>query len=1091
MKQLSLLLLGLLFLAFKGPSLQEEASVNWMRYPAISPDGSQVAFCYKGNIYTVPSSGGAARPLTIGTVYNYKPVWSPDGKQIAFASDRHGNFDVFTMPAEGGTATRLTYHSANDIPQAFSPDGKMVYFISGRLMNPENTQFPYGRFVQLYQVPTTGERPSPALPMPLEELAVHKDGQQWLYIDLKGYEDTWRKHHMSSVTRDIWLYRAKDGSHTKLTSFEGEDRNPVWAPDGKSFYFLSEQSGTFNIWKMDPANPAGKQQVSQLKRHPVRFLSVANNATLCYGFHGEIYTQKEGEKAQKLSVTMPFDQPEMVNFEVMTSNASEMALSPDGKEIAFIVRGEVFVTAVEGGMTKRITNTPEQERNVSFSPDGKKLLYAAERKGSWNLYESSLANPADKLFYGANLISEKALLEIPAETFQPAYSPDGKEVAYLEERNTLKVLNLESGKTRTVLPGNHNYSYSDGDQHYHWSPDSKWFLVSFIDKARWVDEIGLVKADGSQAVQNLSLSGYSEDRPKWAMDGKACLYLSDREGFRSHGSWGAQTDAYLMFFDQPAYKRFTLSKEAFDLLKEQEKKEDDKKDDKKDGDKKEGDKKEGDKKDESKPEDKKEPVKDLVLELKAIHDRIVRLTLSAAFIGDFVLSPDGEKLYYTARRDNGTDLWELEIRENKVKTITNFKGGVSQMLMDSKGETLYILSNGAISQVKTSDGKMKPVSFKAEMYLDKAGERDYFFEHMWRQVDKKFYLVDLHGADWQGLKKDYAMFLPHINNSRDFAEMMSELLGELNGSHTGCRYFHSNPKGDQTAALGFFEDYNHKGPGIKIAEVMDKSPLQYASTPITAGMIIEKIDGEVIAENQNYIPMLNHKADKQVLLTVYNPADKTRKDISVAAISLGQQSELLYERWVKSRRAETERLSNGRLGYVHVRGMNSASFREVYSELLGRYNDKEAVIVDTRFNGGGWLHDDLATLLSGKQYVKLMPRGQHIGSEPQSKWQKPSVVLAGEGNYSDAHFFPVAYKALGIGPIVGMPVPGTTTAVWWETQIDPSLVFGIPQIGVVDMKGNYLENQQLMPDYQVKNMPADFMKGRDAQLEKAVELLLK
>ncbi len=646
----------------------------------------------------------------------------------------------------------------------------------------------------------------------------------------------------------------------------------------------------------------------------------------------------------------------------------------------------------------------------------------------------------------------------------------------MEERTTLKVLNLASQQTRTVLPADKNYSYSDGDQHFRWSPDSKWFLVTFIDKGRWVSEAGLVHASGKQKVVNLSQSGYAEGRPEWALEGKAALYTSDRAGFRAHGSWGSQVDVYAMFFDQDAYARFKLSKDEFGILKDKEEK-DQKKENGTDG--------------KDKEKEEKKPVEDLVLELEGSEDRVARLTLSSSLLYAYTLSPDGEKLYYLAGRDQSADLWELNIREKSAKTLANFKGSGGSLAIDAEGENLYVLSGGSISQVKTADGKQKPVSFTAEMYLDKAGERAYFFEHIWRQVDKKFYVKDLHGADWPGLKKDYAAFLPHLNNSRDFAEMASELLGELNGSHTGCRYSHNDPKGDQTAALGIFEDYSYQGAGIKIAEVMDKSPFKIGKTGVQAGMIIEQIDGVSIGPDENYYPLLNHKAGKQVLVKIFNPQDNSRRDVPVKAISLGEQGNLLYERWVKSRRAETERLSGGRLGYVHVRGMDSPSFREVFSELLGRYSDKEGVIVDTRFNGGGWLHDDLATLLSGEQYVQLVPRGQVIGSEPQNKWQKPSVVLVGEGNYSDAHFFPVAYRALGIGEIVGMPVPGTTTAVWWERQIDPTLVFGIPQVGVTDREGRYLENQQLEPDHRVKNMPKSLISGGDSQLEKAVELLLK
>ncbi|MFM8840190.1 MAG: S41 family peptidase, partial [bacterium] len=327
----------------------------------------------------------------------------------------------------------------------------------------------------------------------------------------------------------------------------------------------------------------------------------------------------------------------------------------------------------------------------------------------------------------------------------------------------------------------------------------------------------------------------------------------------------------------------------------------------------------------------------------------------------------------------------------------------------------------------------------------------------------------------------------------------SELLGELNASHTGSGYRaqYSDEIRDQTAVLGAFWDESFTGPGIKILEIIDKSPLDHPKKIFQPGMIIEKIDGIPVTLS-NLDILLNRKADKPVLISIYMPEKKTalfdlkkKYDAVIKPISFGAQEELLYRRWVLNCRNMVDSLSKGKVGYVHVRGMNSESFREAYSEVLGRHADKVGIIIDTRFNGGGWLHDDLATLLSGKQYVKLVPRGQLIGSEPQNKWQRKSVVLMNESNYSDAHFFPWTYKQLNIGPLIGMPVPGTATAVWWETQIDPTLYFGIPQVGTIGNDGKYLENNQLDPDIKVMNLPEDFANGIDKQIRAAVEEMLK
>jgi len=241
----------------------------------------------------------------------------------------------------------------------------------------------------------------------------------------------------------------------------------------------------------------------------------------------------------------------------------------------------------------------------------------------------------------------------------------------------------------------------------------------------------------------------------------------------------------------------------------------------------------------------------------------------------------------------------------------------------------------------------------------------------------------------------------------------------------------------------------------------------------------------------DYYPLLNHKTGKNVLVSFFNPNTKKRWDEVVKPISQGHLNSLLYKRWVENRKEEVKRLSNGRLGYVHVKGMNSESFREVYAEAKGRYNNCEALIVDTRFNGGGWLHDDLATFLNGKHYADFVPRGRKVGSEPINKWAKPSVVLISESNYSDAHGFPFTYRALNIGKTIGMPVPGTMTAVWWERLQDNTTTFGIPQLGMRDMDGKLQENFQFEPDIKVAQDKDVVVKNRDQQIEKAVEELLK
>ena len=1049
----------------------------WMRYPSLSPDGKTIVFSYKGDLYKVPATGGEAYPLTIHEAYDYMPVWSHDGKWIAFASDRYGNFDVYIMPATGGEAKRLTYNSANDYPYDFTVDNKSVLFGTNRNDIYTSARFPQRNlFLKLYEVPVTGGRSVLFNSAGAEFARFNNSGDKLIFQDRKGYEDAYRKHHTSSVTRDVWVYDTKKDEYIQVSSFEGEDRNPVWGSDDNSFYFLSEKEGsTQNIYKANVAGGSTMTQLSHFKDHPVRFLSRSADGLLCFTYDGEIYTLKEGSEPQKVSITINQDtRGNDDKILPVNSNVTQTVLSPNGKEVAFVVRGEVFVTSVEGGITKRITNTPAQERTVEFSPDGRSLYYASERGNSWDIYKASIERKEEPYFYTSTVIKEEPVIATDAEEFQPEVSPDGKEIAYLEERNILKIYNLATKKSRTIVPKGVNFSYADGDQYYTWSPDGKWIAFNSAE-GRWPSsEVALMKADGSGERINLTQSGFSDAQAKWAFGGKALLWMTDRNGKKPLAMQGErEVDVYAMFFDQEAYDKFKLNKDEFSLLKEKEDKD-----------------KEALKKDSNLKINP--PGKSWQPLIEGLDHRKLRLTINSGNISDYILSNDGEKLFFMARMEKGYDLWMTNPRTKETKLVAKLDGGPAGMSLTADGKNLFVVSDGKIMKVDAESGKVSPVTVNGEMVLKATEERAYIFDHTWRQVTKKFYDPKLGGVKWNDYHSAYAKFLPYINNNYDFQELLSEFLGELNASHTGGRYSPQVQNGDATASLGMLYDDTYEGNGLKVMEVLEGGPFINAKTKIRKGVIIEKIDDEAINNSFDWARLLNRKTGKNILLSLYDPETKQRWDETTKPISQGEEQNLLYDRWVSNNRKKVEQLSGGKVGYVHVQGMNDASYRSTYEDVLGKEGDKEALIVDTRFNGGGWLHDDLVTFLSGKKYLGMAPQGTQIkSSEPFNKWTAPSTVLMSESNYSDAFIFPYAYKSLGIGKTIGMPVPGTGTAVWWETQIDPTLVFGIPMVATIGKEKRPTENLQLEPDIKVVNDYKSILSGKDPQLERAVKEMLE
>ena len=1056
-----------------GLAAQAQDNPLWMRHPAISPDGKTIAFSYQGDIFTVPSSGGTAKQITSNAAFDSYPVWSPDGNHIAFASNREGSIDVWVMDANGGIPKRVTTNSGSEYPLRWK-DNYTIMFKASIMPTAKSIIFA-GSYPQVYTVGMDGGRPKLFSDITMDALDINASGDV-IYIDRKGYEDEWRKHHRSPITRDVWL---KSGdSFRKLTSFDGEDRDPVWASDGKSFYYLSEQSGTLNIYHR---TLDGKEtQITNHEKNPVRFLSAATDGTLCYGYDGEIYTVRNGGQPQKTAIRIAADTEgkELIR-QIRNSGAYNIKLSPNGKEIGFVMHGDVYVTSIEYRTTKQITNTPEQERYIDFSPDGRTIIYDSERNGVWQIYATTIKNKDEKQFAYATELMEERLTQSDQTSFQPKFSPDGKQIAFWENRGTLRVMDAKGKNVKTAMDGKFVYSYSDGDIDFTWSPDSKWLLSSYIGVGGWNNsDIALVNASGNGEIHNLTESGYNESNAKWVLDGKAMLFYSDRAGYRSHGSWGAEYDAYLMFFDLEAYERYRMNKEERALAKENMTEKEKKKEEKKE---------EKEKKEMEKPEAKEmEPLK---FDLENCRDRIVRLTVTPSFLGDILLDKDGENIYYNVAFEKGMDLWHRDLMTGNTELLIKNVGN-GEMMFDKSYKKIYIAADGGIKKVTPQSKAVKNIEFEAQFNYQPYKERAYMFDHVWRQVKDKFYDKNIHGVDWEGYRKTYERFLPYINNNHDFQEMLSEMLGELNASHTGARYSGSWAS-LQTASLGLFFDEDYTGDGLKIAEVIKGSEIACKQTDVKSGCIIEKIDGTEIKAGMDYFPLLDGKIGKPVRLTI-RPKSGRSFDVTTKGMSMNAVDDLLYKRWVDRNRQLVDSLSGGRLAYVHVKAMNSESFRTVYRELLSDKNrNREAVIVDDRHNGGGWLHDDLCTLLNGKEYQNFMPRGNYIGRDPFNKWTKPSCVLICEDDYSNGHGFPMVYKTLGIGKLIGTPVAGTMTAVWWETMIDNTMVFGIPQVGCMTLDGKYAENTQLNPDITVYNTPEDFLNGNDRQLKAAIEEMMK
>ncbi|WP_276483406.1 S41 family peptidase [Paraflavitalea pollutisoli] len=716
------------------------AAPQWMRYPAIAPDGKTIAFVYAGDIYTVPATGGEARLWVGGAGYEFMPVWSHDGKRIAYASDRAGNFDVYVRPLAGGQDIQLTRHVADEFPFDFSAKDTRVLFGSARVALAQSRQFPLDEGHKLFEVPSTGGDTRSLLSTPMADVRVGPGGKL-VYEDVKTRENRWRKHQTGVGARDIWVYDAAQQVHQRISSFVGEDRNGVYAPDGKIIYYLSERNGSFNIYQQLVGDTTAVA-VTAYRGQPVRFLSIDRNGTLCYGYGGQLYIKRYHKATVRVQVN-PIPRPDAQRRQLTHQPVTEMAISPSGREIAFVAAGEVFVTSIRDTRVRQITATAAPEAGIGFSPDGKQLIYGTERQGSWEIMQATAVMTPDSLWVSATSIVEQVLISNDADNNQPQFSPDGREIAYIENRQTLKVYHLRTRQSRTILD-RQLINEGELDQYFKWSPSGQQLLVQFPAPGNGNSEVGVVDAAGGGALINLSQSGFDDIRPSWQQHGRGITWLSDREGLHGFGRSGKrQLDVYGLFAGQdtalPAAQR-------------------------------------------------------------------TRLTTDAALLSDALLSNDGQRLYCLAKTMDQYDLWCTDLQQQTTRRLSSFGTEGGSLQWDDAQRFLYTLSDGVITQVDPRNGNKRVIPTSVTISIDLEAQRRSMLDHVWRRVATAFYTTGWHGANWPALHDQYAAFLPGIFNNYDLAELLNEMLGELNVSHTGVTYKKEGSRGAGAVAFSATTD---------------------------------------------------------------------------------------------------------------------------------------------------------------------------------------------------------------------------------------------------------------------------------------------
>ena len=1019
------------FAATAGVPAQEP--IRFARTPDLSPDGKLVAFSYLGDIWTVEAIGGVARPVTFHEAHDYFPCFSPDGRQIAFSSNRFGSYDVFVVPVQGGKPKRLTFDSAHDVVSGWTPDGKSIVFSSTR-----STKFPY--FQEVYTVPVEG---GPEKRIDLyegKEAYFSPDGSHLAFVRGPG---TWyRRGYRGTANDDIWIAHADGSSPRQITNFAGQDTSPTWAPNGKRLYYVTEQlskPGSANLVAQDlgaDLKPTGTPKpITSHTDDSVRRARISGNGDwLVYECGADLWVvDTKGGTPRKLAIEVHADDKSNTERTIaFTAGATEFALSPDENHAVLVVHGELVLTKLLGtGKTTRMTDHPAFDHGPAWSPDGKKILFASDRSGVEDLYLLEADDPETPDLTKAARFKVTQLTKSPEEESAASFAPKGDRIAFLRS-GQLWTMNPDGTGAKVLVSAAKVVSYD-------WSPDGTWLVYSRMDGS-FASEVYIVPADGSAEAKNVTRYATYNGDVSWSDTGGKIGFLSQRRGTYS---------MHVLTLQKPGP---TVGKPA-------------------------------------------------EIDWDDLHRRVNRPSTMAAETG--VISPDGALIAFRAF-SGGDDLWVANTEGGSVGRVTSGDQSPRQIRWAKRASGLiyFLNAKGELRATRASygtfTGSSGPVSepvkvaFSANITVRRDEEFAEMFAQSWRLIADGFYDPAHHGVDWNAIRKKYAAVVPHVASREDLYSLIHLMLGELNASHLGIggRLAVAD---EPTADLGLLFDESYPGPGLKIAEVLKGGPADKKSGGVTPGEIVVAIDRKELAPSENASRMLNGKVGESIRLDVtVDPKDpKTRRKVEIVGAKRTKISELQYDRWVERNAAAVAKASGGKLGYVHIPSMDDDGLEAFVRSLYSDNFDKDGLVIDVRYNGGGFTHDAVLNYLSGKEHTVFKQRNGGEGGVFRNydrKWTKPSIVLINNRSVSDAEIFPQAFKTLGLGKVVGQATGGQVIGTNELKLIDGSW-FNMPRTGIYSVSGVNLEKQGVLPDVAIDSDPGDRLSDSDTQLSKAVGVL--
>ncbi|WP_275316446.1 S41 family peptidase [Tenacibaculum bernardetii] len=1053
MSKKNLFLLAMLF-SF-GVAISQNSLI---RKPAISNDGSKMAFSYYGDIWMYNLNSKQSKRLTIHKGYESNPVWNIDDTEIAFSSNRKGNDNVFITSLNGGVPKQLTYYPTTNIPTDWTSKDAIV-FTTGRVYRgPEWDK-------QMYTVNENGGTPERLLTAYGELASVSPNGK--LIAFTKGACRIAREDYSGSAQRDIWIYNTDTKKYNQITTSNKNDHSPKWDAAG-NLYYIGAKSGRYNVYKQvissnGTANGNATQLTSE-KKDGVREFSVSSNGAFIYLSGVNLFKVEDG-LAQKITLNLSSDNRfEEEITKTVTNGISSYAVSPNGKSIALEINGEIFVK--ENNKEKKRSNNVSKhlfrDRNPQWIND-KTVVFSSDRGGVYQLYSAVSTDTLVGLHRSLKTKVTK-LTNHKEDVMGSLVSPDRKKIAYQVGRGILMIADLKDGKIIKAKEYSNSWAAAEGVS---WSPDSKYIAYSQED-LNFDSEIFIQSIADKSKKMNVSMHPRSDANPVWSADGKKLAFLSNRSGMNY--------DVWMVWLDKTDWEKSKIDHEEGSYYPaEKEKKED--KSDKKD-------------------KKKKKKIVVVKIDQDKIYDRLVQVTSLQDNEYSPMFSADSKFIYFSATdpASKKRSTYKVKWDGSKPKAIKSVSG--ARGISENKGK-VYFTSRGSLNQLDTKSDKVTKLPHSATYTKNSKKEYEQVFEEGIRVLTAGFYDPEFHGYDWSSLVKRYRPWVLSATTHQDYTYMYNLLLGQLNASHMGYRGSAPKTINDKVGLLGL-DVINTKG-GVKVNYILENTVADKSKSTLKVGDVITAVNGNEIAKNTNFYQLLKNTQGNEVLLSLKNGKDVVlRPQRSIRS----QQ----YEAWITSRKKLVDEYSNGQLGYIHIQGMNMPSFERFERELKASGYGKKGIVIDVRYNGGGWTTDRLMAVLNVDQHAYTVPRGAAKSLKNNKKFNKnypfnerailsvntkPVVALCNENSYSNAEIFSHAFKNLGLGKLVGQPTFGAVVSTGSARLQNGSIRMPF-RAWFVKKSGKNMENEApAVPDYLVKNAPGWKERGEDAQLQKAIEVLLQ